>query len=83
MQLDVVEVCGLAESWVVPVQVLQPQVDVWVAFSDGGEVTLEVLDVNWVESDDGSVQSDVGLGDLVTDDEVLGQDLGLVAQLLL
>jgi hypothetical protein len=44
--LDVVELGGVLEGRVVPVEVAQPLMDVWVARADVADVALEVLDVD-------------------------------------
>lgn len=63
--LDVLKLGGFAERGDIPVQIPQPPVQVGVAGPDVLDVTLEVLDVDRVESDDGGVESDVGLRDAV------------------
>lgn len=44
--LDVVELGGILEGRVVPVEVTQPPVDVRVSRADVADVAFEVLDVN-------------------------------------
>lgn len=65
VSLDTVEISGVLESGVVPVEVLHPLVDLGVAVSNGSVVALEVGKVDGIESDDGGEQPDVGFGQLV------------------
>lgn len=65
VRLDTVKVGCVLESWVVPVQVLHPLVDEWVAIPDGSVVALEVEVVDRVEPDNGCKETNVGLGKLI------------------
>jgi len=51
MSFDVVKVGRILERLVVPVEVLHPTVDFWVAVTDGRLVALKVTDVDRVEAD--------------------------------
>jgi hypothetical protein len=74
MTLDMREVCGLFESWNLPVQMLQPRIDFGITISarqrgilvsDSSDIGLEMLHVNWIEADDCGIQSDIRLSEFV------------------
>lgn len=60
------EVSGLLCCLDFPVDCLQPVVQNRVVVSDGAQVTLEVLNVDNVESNDSRIQSNVQLGKLIS-----------------
>ena len=60
--LDVLKVRRLRESRVVVVEILHPFVEVGIVVSNGSDIALEVLMVNWVESNDSGKKSNVRLG---------------------
>lgn len=62
------------ESRNVPIQVLHPAINFGVVVSNGAEVALEMTVVNRVESDNCSIQTDIGLGQTVSDEVVLPFD---------
>lgn len=68
--LDVVKVGRVFKGRVIPVEVLEPSVELGVVVSDKLSA-LEVTSVDWVVTDDGRVQTDVGLRQGVADQEVL------------
>lgn len=77
--LDVLKLGRLAERRDIPIQIPQPLVQVGVAGADVSDVTLEVLHVDRVETDDGGVQPHIGLCDLVAEIErTLGAGAGQV-----
>lgn len=61
MLLDVRELGRATKSLVVPVQIPDPLMQVWIAASDVPNVALEVLYIHSIEADDGRVQTNVGL----------------------
>lgn len=50
MCLDMVEVTRIFERGNIPVQLAQPQVNRWVAITDGAQVALEVPEINRIEA---------------------------------
>ena len=72
--LDVLELRGVVECGHAPVEMTDPLVDGGEAAADVTDVALEMLDVYWVEADDGGEQADVGFGDGVA--EVVWVGLG-------
>lgn len=64
--LDMLKLRGLLKRGEVPVQVSQPPVNCWIPRSDIANVGLEMLNVDSVEADDGRVESNVSLGDVIT-----------------
>lgn len=59
-----------------PTKILQPFVQRQIPGSDIADVAFEMLNVNWVEADDGCVETHVGFCDLVSEivwGGVLGQ----------
>ncbi|KAH3671742.1 hypothetical protein OGAPHI_000447 [Ogataea philodendri] len=66
MELDVIEVCCVLERRDGPVQLSNPQVQVRILISDHLQVTLEVLDVDRIETDNCSIQSHIGLGEMIS-----------------
>lgn len=71
MVSDVFKVGRLLERLVLPVQVLQPPVELRVVVSDEPSIALEVGVVDRVEADEGREESDVGLGEDTPDEVVL------------
>lgn len=67
MPLDVLKLGRVAKGGIVPVQLPEPLVQRWVSGPDVAQVALEVLHVHDVEADDGRVQSDVGLRDVLAE----------------
>jgi len=67
MPLDVLKLGRVAEGGQVPVQLPEPLVQRGVSRPDVAQVALEVLHVHDVEADDGRVQSDVSLGDVLAE----------------
>jgi hypothetical protein len=65
MALDVLELGRVMESWNVPIQVPDPLVKCWVSAPNVSQVALKVLDINGIKSDDGGVQTDICLGDVL------------------
>ena len=53
--------------------------DVRISIPDRAEVALEVADVDGVEADDGDEEADVGLSELVPDEEVFALEDALEA----
>lgn len=71
MILDMFKVSFLLESWNLPIQELQPLVNVRVIVTNHSNVTLEMLYVNRVESDNCYKESDISFSES-TSDQVLG-----------
>lgn len=67
--LDMLKLRRLLERGYIPVQVSQPAVNRRIPGSDIANVSLEMLDVDGVEADDGGEESDVSFGDGVTEEE--------------
>lgn len=63
--LDVLELGRVLEGRHVPVQVAHPLVDEGVPGADVADVALEVLHVDGIKSDNGHVEPNVGLGDVL------------------
>jgi len=63
MLLDMLKLRRVPKCRHVPIQVPQPLVQIGVPAADIADVAFEMLDVDWVEADDGGVESDVGFGD--------------------
>ena len=57
MLLDVFEISGVLESWVVPIQMSEPFVEMRIAGANISNVTFEVLHVNRVEANDSGEQA--------------------------
>ena len=71
VRFDMLKVARILESGDLPVQLAEPQVDGRVAVAYRTDVALEVPDVYGVEADDRDEESNVGLGQLVTDEVIL------------
>jgi len=68
MSLDVLKVgCGL-KSVILPIQPTQPKMDVSITMANGPNVTLEMADINRVESYDSYEEPDVSLSQAVADE---------------
>lgn len=65
--LDMLEVGRVPELWMVPVHALEPIVQDRILASDHAEITLEVLHVDCVETDQGTVDSNVDLSHVVAE----------------
>lgn len=76
MELHVVKVTSVLDQWTVPVNLSDPLVDMWEVETDHTNVTLEVLHIDWIKSNDGCKDSDIGLSECVTE-QVL-DTLGIV-----
>ena len=63
MLLDMLELRRLPESGHIPIQFPNPLMQVGIPRPDISDVTLEVLDIHGVETDDGRVESDICFGD--------------------
>lgn len=50
---------SIFEGWIVPIQILHPLVQFWIALTNGSMITLEMTDVDWVETNDGTVRVNV------------------------
>jgi len=68
---DVVKVRGVLERRVLPVQLLHPPVDIRISMADIADVTFEVPDIDWIETDDSDPKPNVCLGQLIPDDGFL------------
>ena len=66
--------CSGLERVILPVQLLQPGVEVWVVVSDGAQVAFEVADVDGIEAD---------LWDDVRNDILIVQALTIVVNSLI
>ena len=64
--LDMFKLRRVLESRYVPVQLSQPLVQCRIARSDITDVALEMLNIDRVKSNDGSVEANVCLGDVRT-----------------
>lgn len=69
MVLDVLELGGPTKRRLIPVEISHPLVQIGISAANISDVALEVLDVDGVEADDGRIEADVGLGDLVAEVE--------------
>lgn len=63
VKFNVFKLRGIMEGRHVPVELTEPLVDGREAGADIGQVALEVLHVDGIESDDGRVETHVGFGD--------------------
>lgn len=61
---------GVLEGWVVPVEVLEPAVEVGVVVADETPVALEVNVVDGVVANNGGVETDIGLSEAASYEEV-------------
>lgn len=66
MILDMVEFCCLFECRNIPIQMPKPFMDSWVSMPNIPDITLEVLDVNGVETNNGWKEADINLCKLCT-----------------
>ena len=64
MFLDMLKLGRLAESRYIPIQISKPFVKCRIATADVANITLEVLNVDGVEANDGGVETDIGLGNI-------------------
>ena len=62
MSLDMFKLRRLPKRRDIPVQVPQPLMQRRVSASDIPDIALEMLDVYWIEADDGRVEADVCFG---------------------
>jgi hypothetical protein len=62
------KICCLFETRDIPIQVPQPFVDVRVIVSYHLKVSLEVLHIHRIKTNDGRVEADVGLCKLLAQD---------------
>lgn len=65
MFLDMFKLRRLPKSRDIPVQLPQPLMQRWIPRSDVPNITLEMLHVNRIEADDGGVQTNIRLGDVL------------------
>jgi len=68
MILDMIKLRRLLEPLDIPIQVSKPFMNGRVIMPNVLDVTLEVLDVDGVEADDGGVQTDVCFRELVAEE---------------
>lgn len=68
MELDVLKVSGIPESRDLPIQPAHPTVNSRESRTDITQIALEMLHVDRVKPNDGGVESDISLGDLVTEE---------------
>lgn len=76
MLLDVLKLCGFIESWHIPIQIPEPFVKHRIPRANVANIAFEVLYIYRIESSDGSVETNVGFGDMlakVIGGRVLGQ----------
>jgi hypothetical protein len=57
----VLEVCCLFESFDIPVQVFEPSIQNWIVVPNRPQITLEVLHIDGIKSNNRRVQTDVKL----------------------
>lgn len=65
MLLDVFKLGRVLESREIPIQMPKPFVQRRIAGSDVADVAFEMLHVDGVEADDGGVETDVGLAEVL------------------
>lgn len=68
MELDVLKVSGIPESRDIPIQPAHPTVNSRESRADITQIALEMLHVDRVKPNDGGVESDISLGDLVAEE---------------
>jgi len=66
--LGMIEIVGLLERGVIPVEVLEPSIDMRISMSDIPDVAFEMAHVDWVEADDSGIEPYVGLRQPVSDE---------------
>ena len=63
MLLDMLKLRRFPKSRYIPIQFPQPIMQLRVPAPDISNITLEVLDVDGIEANDGGVEADVGFSD--------------------
>jgi len=69
VSLDVIEVRGVLECGVLPVQPLHPPADIRISMADIADIAFEVSDVDRIEANDSDPKPDVRFGQLIADKE--------------
>lgn len=62
MLFDVLKVGRILERRNIPVQMLQPLVDIRVIISDSTNIALKMLNINRIKANNGRIKSDIGFG---------------------
>lgn len=63
MFLYVFKLRRLSKSWDIPIKMPQPLMYCWITASYVADVAFEMLHIDWVEANNGGIESNVSLGD--------------------
>lgn len=58
--------CKRSFEFFIPIQILHPFIECWITVSNCIQITFEMRNVNWIESNDGDEESNICFCDLIT-----------------